>query len=77
MLEEHKHETAHMSMTLPAARISDSRFVTRLSNSPRSLAPAMSRPRSSCITRLPRRNVGNGAPSGSLPAHACDYIMHM
>ena len=68
-----------MSMTLPAARISERRLVTRLSSSPRSLAPAMSSPRSSCITRFPFRNAGSGAPSGSVPAwvhDCCKYCMN-
>jgi len=67
----------YISMTLPAARISDSRLVTRLSSSPRSLAPAMSSPRSSCITRFSFRNAGRGAPSGSTPAISQTRIMHV
>ena len=44
---------AHMRMTLPASRHSDKMFVTRLSSSPRSFAPATSRPTSNESTRLP------------------------
>lgn len=57
-----------MRTTLPAARISARRLVTRDSSSPRSFAPAMSRPRSSAITRLPSRNLGSALPSGRKPA---------
>mmetsp|Transcript_38023 Transcript_38023/g.112568 ORF Transcript_38023/g.112568 Transcript_38023/m.112568 type:complete len:326 (-) Transcript_38023:857-1834(-) len=53
-----------MRMTLPSARTSPMSFVMRCSSSPRSLAPAMTSPTSSCSTRFWCRNAGSGLPSG-------------
>jgi hypothetical protein len=56
-----------MRMMLPALATSSNMFFTRDSSSPRSFAPAIMRPTSSCRMRLPSRNGGRRLPSGSLP----------
>mmetsp|Transcript_10026 Transcript_10026/g.21447 ORF Transcript_10026/g.21447 Transcript_10026/m.21447 type:complete len:346 (-) Transcript_10026:205-1242(-) len=52
-----------MRITLPESLTSPISLVTLFSSSPRSLAPAMMSPTSSCMMRLLCRNSGRGVPS--------------
>jgi hypothetical protein len=61
-----------MRMTSPELLVSSTRLVTRVSSSPRSLAPAISRPMSRDITRLfcnQRRQNQLHSPTGTRTLH--------